>query len=68
MSKKAQENISSKYLECLEFLEDLLKKNCGNINIGLVDFSNNIENGWSTYQERYLQAISEYRTEEHNKE
>ena len=68
MSKKEQELVSSKYLECLEFLEDLLKKNCGDINIGLVDFSNNIENGWSDYQERYLQAISDYRTQKHNKE
>ena len=68
MSKKAQENISLKYLECLEFLENLLQNNCGDINIGLVDFSNNIENGWSIYQKHYLQAISEYRTQKHNKE
>tara|TARA_Y100000310_G_scaffold295172_1_gene326257 strand:- start:1137 stop:1343 length:207 start_codon:yes stop_codon:yes gene_type:complete len=68
MSKKAQENIDLKYLECLEFLEGLLQKNCGNAKIGLADFSNNIENGWSDYQKRYLQVISDYRTQKHNKE
>ena len=68
MSKKAEEEISSKYLECLEFLENLLQKNCGDAKIGLADFSNNIENGWKMYRHRYLNALSEYRTKKQNKE
>ena len=67
MPKKSEEDVSLKYSECLEFLESLLQENCGDAKIGLADFSNNIENGWTLYCQRYLNAISEYREKENNK-
>jgi hypothetical protein len=61
MSLKNSQEAQTKYMECLEFLENLLKENCGDPKIGLVSFSNNIENGWALYRKKYLQAISEFR-------
>ena len=68
MPEKTKEDVSLKYLQCLEFLENLLQENCGNAKIGLADFSNNIENGWAVYQKYYVQTISEYRKKLKNAE
>ena len=39
----------------LQFLENLLARNCSDVSVGLVEFCDRIETGW----EKYLQKFKE---------